>query len=241
MDSLSLRPPSNRIFTVTEQKFELERVPRAPVTDEELLADLRRVASENHVTTVTQETYDKTGVFNFSTVVRRFDSWNKALLGAGLEISNTINISDQQLFENILVLWQHYGRQPRKRDLSQSPSMCSEYPYRRRFGSWMSALESFVKFANGSEIEPADTPDENKSRSRKTARDPSLRLRFKVLKRDNFRCRQCGASPARSLGVELHVDHMVPWSKGGPTTFENLQTLCSECNLGKGDLHSNKG
>ncbi len=35
-------------------------------------------------------------------------------------------------------------------------------------------------------------------------------------------------------GVELHVDHVIPWSKGGPTVFEHLQTLCNKCNLGKG-------
>ncbi len=222
-------------------KFELQRVPRAPVSNEELLTDLRRVASEHDTATVTQETYDASGVFSFTTLVRRFGSWNKALLEAGLETSNSINISDQRLFENILVLWQHYGRQPRKRELSQPPSTCSEFPYRRRFGSWTSALESFVEFANGSDLESADTSEKSKTHSRKTARDPSLRLRFKVLRSDNFTCRQCGASPARTLGVELHVDHVVPWSKGGLTTFDNLQTLCSQCNLGKSDLYENKG
>jgi 5-methylcytosine-specific restriction endonuclease McrA len=35
-------------------------------------------------------------------------------------------------------------------------------------------------------------------------------------------------------GVELHVDHVTPWSKGGETTLANLQTLCNKCNLGKG-------
>ncbi|WP_349257294.1 HNH endonuclease [Novimethylophilus sp.] len=50
-------------------------------------------------------------------------------------------------------------------------------------------------------------------------------------------CCACGASPAISLGVELHVDHIVPWSKGGETVLENLQTLCSMCNLGKSNVH----
>jgi len=36
-------------------------------------------------------------------------------------------------------------------------------------------------------------------------------------------------------GLELHVDHIQPWSRGGPTVFENLQTLCNSCNLGKSD------
>ena len=40
-------------------------------------------------------------------------------------------------------------------------------------------------------------------------------------------------SPAKDPGVELHVDHIFPWSKGGETVLENLQTLCSRCNGGK--------
>ncbi len=39
------------------------------------------------------------------------------------------------------------------------------------------------------------------------------------------------------MGVELHVDHTVPWSKGGETVLGNLRTLCSDCNLGKSNEH----
>jgi 5-methylcytosine-specific restriction endonuclease McrA len=34
--------------------------------------------------------------------------------------------------------------------------------------------------------------------------------------------------------VELHADHISPWADGGKTVLENLQTLCQNCNLGKG-------
>lgn len=61
------------------------------------------------------------------------------------------------------------------------------------------------------------------------------RLRWEVLSRDNFTCRYCGRSQARYPGLELHVDHVVPWSKGGETTIENLVTACQDCNLGKSD------
>ena len=61
----------------------------------------------------------------------------------------------------------------------------------------------------------------------------SDKLRYQVLKRDNFKCCACGASPAKDSSVELHVDHIVPVSVGGKNTIENLQTLCSRCNLGK--------
>ena len=56
-------------------------------------------------------------------------------------------------------------------------------------------------------------------------------LRYNVLKRDNFRCQICGATQAD--GVKLHVDHIIPVSKGGKTHLTNLQTLCERCNIGK--------
>ena len=68
-----------------------------------------------------------------------------------------------------------------------------------------------------------------------TSRKISDKLRYQVLKRDNFKCCACGASPAKDPSVELHIDHIIPWSKGGETTIDNLQTLCSKCNLGKSD------
>lgn len=67
----------------------------------------------------------------------------------------------------------------------------------------------------------------NRQRSKMT---PSLR--HKVLKRDGYRCCHCGASA--SDGAKLEVDHIIPVSKGGLTELDNLQTLCLECNRGKG-------
>ena len=75
----------------------------------------------------------------------------------------------------------------------------------------------------------------SKSTQRTHTRTISDKLRYQVLKRDNFKCCACGASPAKDPSVELHIDHITPWSKGGETTIENLQTLCSRCNLGKSD------
>ncbi|HYA39579.1 MAG TPA: HNH endonuclease [Candidatus Methylomirabilis sp.] len=219
-----------------KQKYELSRVSGAPVADEELLSDLRNVAQIIGQQTVPQKKYGEIGKYDYSTLIRRFGSWNKALRKAGLRLSNEIQISDERLFENILNLWQHLGRQPRRSDLENEVSEFSQSPYKRRFGSWMAALESFVAYTNASEAEPREIKQTAVLAPRRTGRDPSLRLRFKVLQRDRFSCQQCGASPAKSVNVELHVDHVVPWSKGGETTLNNLQTLCAKCNLGKGNL-----
>jgi hypothetical protein len=61
----------------------------------------------------------------------------------------------------------------------------------------------------------------------------SAKLRYEVFKRDNYRCKICGRSNAED-GVKLHCDHIVPIAKGGLTELSNLQTLCQDCNLGKG-------
>lgn len=58
-------------------------------------------------------------------------------------------------------------------------------------------------------------------------------VRFKVFQRDNYRCKICGRSPESNSNVTLHVDHIIPVSKGGASDFSNLQTLCSSCNMGK--------
>ena len=217
-----------------EREFKIDNPPGMPVADQDLIDDLVRVANELGKNTVGLRKYEKYGNHAYSTVQRRFGSWNNALKIAGLEISSEMNLSDERLFENILTIWQHYGRQPVKRDLSRAPSTISERPYFRRFGSWWKALEAFVEYTNGNEDIQTIAPENLKDPSQ-GPRDPSMRLRWQVLKRDRFTCQACGASPALTPGVELHIDHIVAWAKGGATLLENLQTLCSNCNWGKGD------
>ncbi|WP_420824067.1 HNH endonuclease [Telmatospirillum siberiense] len=138
------------------------------------------------------------------------------------------------MFENIMLLWQHFGRQPRRAELAKPPSVISQSAYLRRFHSWTDALTQFVAYANAQDTRPPDPVEIPKGH--KTGRDPSLRLRFRVMKRDNFSCRVCGASPALKPGLTLHVDHIVAWSLGGETVDDNLQTLCEPCNLGKSNM-----
>lgn len=214
-------------------KFEYEKHSNAPVNTEDLLADLKRVAKEEQK--VSQSVYSKKGRYDCSTIIRRFGTWNKALKKAEIMLSNEINITDERLYENLLSLWQRLGRQPRRSDLTSKYSKFSQSPYDRRFKTWSNALRSFVEYANSQDKEVEIFPEE-KGSARRTGRDPSLRLRFKVMKRDNFSCRSCGASPAKDSSVILHVDHIKAWANGGDTVLENLQTLCSKCNIGKSDM-----
>lgn len=218
-----------------DNQFTFVKAPNAPVSENEILEDLKRVAKEEETEKVSQRLYGDKGNFDVSTAIRKFGSWNKALEAAGLKASNVLNVTDEELYKNILNLWEHLGRQPRRADLTNDISEHSQSPYIRRFSTWTNALKNFVVWANGEELAAPEMSEINNSQ-RKTGRDPSLRLRFKVMHRDNFTCKQCGASPAKYQSVELHIDHIIPWSKGGDTTIENLQTLCLPCNLGKGNL-----
>lgn len=219
---------------MTNSRFQLERVQGAPVSSDEILSDIRSVAERAGTKIVSQKLYSELGKYDPTTASRRFGTWNKAITAAGLEVANEINISDERLFENLMLLWEHFGRQPRVAELARSPSVISWGAYRRRFRSWSDALTQFVEFANAQDMRP---PNSNEAaRGHQTTRDPSLRLRFRVMKRDNFSCRACGASPALKPGLLLHVDHVEPWSHGGETVEENLQTLCEACNLGKSNV-----
>jgi len=62
-----------------------------------------------------------------------------------------------------------------------------------------------------------------------------LKLRFEILKRDNFKCQYCGRN-VKEDGVKLQIDHIQPKNKGGTDNPENLITSCFECNLGKSDV-----
>ena len=118
--------------------------------------------------------------------------------------------------------------------------------YEYRFDTWRKALEAFIKYINVEENTKTDDqeaeimgkPDSSNEivDKHKTKRNVSWRLKFIVMRRDNFRCKICGRFPASDPKITLVVDHIKPWSKGGETIFENLQTLCSKCNIGKSNL-----
>ena len=63
---------------------------------------------------------------------------------------------------------------------------------------------------------------------------PKRHVRFSritLMARDNFQCQYCGRRPHRA---ELNLDHVVPRSLGGRSTWENVVTSCVDCNRRKG-------
>jgi 5-methylcytosine-specific restriction endonuclease McrA len=67
----------------------------------------------------------------------------------------------------------------------------------------------------------------------KPSRSPAF-TRFNVFLRDRFECQYCGADE------DLTFDHLVPRSRGGQTTWDNVVTACSTCNLRKGGMSARK-
>ena len=65
---------------------------------------------------------------------------------------------------------------------------------------------------------------------RNISRNIPRTIQFRVLKRDNQICRRC-SQPV--LAEDIHFDHVIPWSKGGPTEETNIQLLCGKCNQEK--------
>lgn len=186
-------------------------------------------------------------------------SWLAALSACGIPPSRgSRRFADEDLFANIASVWTELGRRPKYDEIKLSGSQIAAETYVSRYGSWRKALILFLAWANGPDspsLSPAGECRQNTEVQielqpihdstlhldidqvdRDPCRVPSPRLRFRVLRRDSFRCVLCGRSPEKVTGLILHVDHMIAWTKGGRTEYDNLRTLCEPCNLGKGDL-----
>lgn len=222
----------------------LESARHFAVTPDEAIADLRRVAGMLSVNTLSIALYRKHGRYSEKAFRQAFGGWVQALAGAGLKQSELYHprSRDEELFENLEVVWQQLGRQPTVNDMTSPQSRFSAHTYKRRFGGWRKALEAFVQAVAEPTLVPAEvTADSTVSpaptvvaRTSTRSRSVGWRLRYLVLRRDRFCCRACGRSPATHPGVVLHVDHVIAWSNGGETVESNLQSLCEECNGGKG-------
>jgi len=69
-------------------------------------------------------------------------------------------------------------------------------------------------------------------KNKKSREGISSKLRYEILKRDNFLCNLCGQGPEDN--VKLEIDHKIPVAKSGDNNSTNLWVLCFQCNRGKG-------
>lgn len=65
------------------------------------------------------------------------------------------------------------------------------------------------------------------------------KLREEIKIRDNYICQNCELSANKEKNLLLEIDHIIPLSKGGITSKDNLQTLCRKCNRSKGSKIEN--
>ena len=215
---------------------------------QDIIAELKRVSEILGSKTFVAKDYDNIASISSSTVLRQFGSWATGLMKAGLTPGRgSRRYTDEDYFENLLNVWTFNGKQPFLRQMDEPPSIISSGAYEAKWGKWTNALRAFLLRMD----QETNDVEENKFSEQKGVISPSalitvdnqnripkqpikLSLRYHVLKRDRFRCVICGISPATDTTCILHVDHIFPESKGGPTILENLRTLCEKCNLGKG-------
>jgi hypothetical protein len=254
--------------------------PGRAMSDEKILDNIRDVSAHLGKASLSGADIEENSEITRDMMKRRFGSVSAALKRASVEqVSYGRRYTEDEVFENLLNVWTHYGRPPAALEMDRPPSKVGQGAYIRRYGGWRKALKAFVERAN-SETDVKLAPDPEKElftpletsgvtanpsvSARGTARpqpgsetnprprvprrtpsnvqpedrrDPSIGLRFKVLQRDRFKCVLCGDHPARSPECVLHVDHRIPWSKGGKTREDNLRTLCATCNVGRGNRY----
>ncbi len=219
---------------------------RQNIPRDELISDLKRVAKKLGRATVLAPQYATHGAFAVGTVTGVFGNWSAALAAASLAPTGfTQKLSDDDLFTNLAQVWENLGRV----DMTPPTSKFGHAGYLRRFGGWRKALEAFILAVGEDEHRlvpkttetPAVPPGTQHAIRHKTSRTISWRMRFMVMRRDSFKCRMDGRSPATHPGTILEVDHVAPWAAGGETVLENLQTLCQRCNGGKSNLEMEEG
>lgn len=224
--------------------------PSRNMTDAEILQSLRDLANRLGKTELTTRDVQEHLLFSAKTLRQRWGTSRAAFEAAGLSATNLgRRYTDEECFDNLLALWTHYRRPTEYREMGLPPSRVGGKAYVKRFKTWNKALGAFVERVNQDndqeedrnlEVAPVEIgeigqPPSPLPRSQEETRDIRLGLRFRVLHRDRFKCMLCGDHPARNAECVLHVDHVIPWSKGGKTSEDNLRTLCATCNVGRGN------
>ena len=222
------------------------------ITHEQVINELKKVSSIFQGQYFGKREFDKNTTSCKSTkVIDTFGSWESALKEIGISQSATRKPridknDDENLVLEIIRVWKHIGHRPSKAEWESIKPKFSYSTIKQRFEGWTNACnEALNLMTNNSEneeikreIDLIEVPIKDNLQlfiAQENKRVIPLKLRLKILKRDHYKCVLCGRNPSADQTVELHIDHILPFSKGGKTEEDNLRTLCLECNLGKGN------
>lgn len=167
------------------------------------------------------------------TIHNRFGSWRKALIQAGVRHSHLVEADPEDLINNLERIWRKLGYPPGGHLLVRHgryrPGL-----YISRWGSLRRACRLLADVHKGKLTRDEMIKISRNAPKRQKRRKVKLGLRWQILERDRFSCTICGIAPSKRAGAGLHIDHILPVSRGGTNDPANLRTLCSDCNLGRG-------
>lgn len=219
------------------QLFSFDK-PRKSIREEELIKELRAFSRVNKGKPISKKAYNDWATRRFSpeTISRYFGTWENGCKKAQVKFAKKHHYSDEELVEHFEAVWRWREQRPVKKDFQEynkrHGANVNPVAYSRRWGS----LREFGRLFSQYKLNQISFDELIKNKKRQNQREPiSPALRAEVLRRDNYKCRDCGANPKNDPKVILHEHHIIPVSKGGKTELSNLETNCDKCNLGKGD------
>ena len=207
----------------------------------EIIGNLQEYARVHGVGTFRRRDYDAWNkrIVKAQTISRTFHSWGRALQAAGLRSERIHRIKPIDLKEMVTAFkacWRQHDSPPSRKQLE---IYLEQHSYPFRWTSYHVAYGGHTVLARMiADVHAGRLPESalyQKVKHTHKRETISPKLRTLVLKRDRYRCVKCGATSQDNDSVRLEVDHIVPVTRGGPTTLENLQTLCSKCKPGKSD------
>ncbi len=199
IDSRFVGPPT------TER---MKSQPGRAMTNEAILAQIRDVSARLGKASLSSADIVENSEITQSQLFRRFGSVSAALRQAGVEqVRHGRRHTEDDVFENLLQVWTHYGRAPTVSEMDRSPSTVGKNTYIHRYGGWRKALRAFIERANsevdgGPALDPGQEPSTLAERNGPTkspsasathtgwpqpASQTSARSRVTRLKRTNVR------------------------------------------------------
>ena len=217
-------------------RYTIDRV-RSRFSKTEIIASLKEYGRLHRKSSFGRQEYDNwSGKILYSSGIQRhFGSWGKALQAAGFRAQFAAKLNPRDMVTAFRDCWREHQSVPNPRRLGEHLEK-HNYPFRTKayqsFFGGLGRLAKLIAQVDSGQLLESKLYERHKPVSR-LYQAVRPKLRRAVLIRDGYRCVKCGADPKIDKSVRLEVDHVIPGSRRGAATMENLQTLCFSCNQGK--------